>query len=97
MTRNAAHLDNFLANPIKDRIVIVDAYKDAFGETKLWEIASGKTVEEAKERFFMRFMLRGAADQEMMIAAQRNNRIKIQAIVGNARELLESDVLLLAH
>lgn len=95
MPKNPAHIDNFKASPIKDRFAIIDVTQDAVKGTIYWEVSSGKTKEEAIERFYNRFMFR-PVDQEAMQLAQKWDRLKLMKIEGNHRTLLESSLTLIA-
>ena len=95
--KNPAHLDNFLANPLLDRFAIVEVYKDAFGATKYLEWASAKSVEDAKARFYSRFMYRGPIDREMMMNASRHGRLNVvKRVRGFSDEIIEHKAMLLA-
>ena len=95
--KNPAHLDNFVANPLRDRIAIIEVYKDAFGATKYLEWASAKSIEDAKERFYSRYMLRGPMDREMMMNASINGRLNVvKRVRGASDEIIEHKALLLA-
>lgn len=93
MARNAAHLDNFKTMSAQ-RYAIVDVTREING-ARFFEIASGKTKEQAIERFYSRFMFR-TVDREMMLAAQRNNRLKLIEHDGVQRTLIENELLLIA-
>ena len=95
--KNPAHLDNFLSNPLLDRFAIVEVYKDAFGATKYLEWASAKSIEDAKARFYSRFMYRGPIDREMMMSASRLGRLNVvKRVRGFSDEIIEHKVMLLA-
>lgn len=68
---NPKHLDNFKSDKA-NRVAIFDVTQELSG-TRYFELASGKSVEEAKERLFMRFMVRGAdcaVECELIMKAQ---------------------------
>lgn len=92
MAKNPAHLDNFKTMD-KQRFAIVDVTKEITG-TRFFEIVSGKTKEQAIERFYSRFMLR-TVDQEMMLIAQKNNRLKLVKYDGIQRTLIEDQLFLI--
>lgn len=94
MNKNPAHIDNFktYANV---RFAIIDVTFDPVRGSMFFEIASGKTEEEAKERFYGRYMFR-ETDREMLEIAQRNNRLKMHKIEDNARHLVEDKLFLIA-
>lgn len=91
--KNPAHLDNFKTS--RDvRFAVVDVTNEVNG-TRYFEISSGKTREQAIERFYGRFMFR-TVDQGMMLAAQRNNRLKLHKIEYSHRTLVENELTLIA-
>lgn len=68
---NPKHIDNFKSDKA-NRVAIFDVTQELDG-TRYFELASGKDIEEAKERLLMRFMLRGAdcqTEQELIMKAQ---------------------------
>ena len=93
MAKNPAHLDNFKTTDEK-RFAIVDVTREVTG-TRFFEISSGETKEQAMERFYSRFMLR-PVDQEMMLIAQKNNRLKLIKRDGVQRTLVEDKLFLIA-
>ena len=93
MTKNPAHLDNFQTTD-NQRFAIVDVTREVTG-TRFFEISSGKTKEQALERFYSRFMLR-TTDREMMMTAQKNNRLKLIKRDGVQRTLVEDQLFLIA-
>ena len=93
MAKNPAHLDNFKTMK-NQRFAIVDVTHEILG-TRFFEISSGKTKEQAIERFYSRFMFR-TVDQEMMLIAQKNNRLKLIKYDGNHRTLVEDKLFLIA-
>ena len=93
MAKNPTHLDNFKSMS-DQRFAIVDVTNEITG-TRFFEIASGKTKEQAIERFYSRFMFR-TVDQEMMLIAQKNNRLKLLKYDGIHRTLLEDRLFLIA-
>lgn len=92
--KNPAHLDNF-KQYTGDQFRIVDVTSDAVRGTQCFTISSGKTKEQAIERFYGRFMFR-KVDQEMILTAQKYNRLKLQHIVDNHCTLIEDQLMLIA-
>ena len=91
---NAAHLDNFKSSK-PNRVAIFDVTNELDG-ARWFEIASGKDADEAKERFYSRFMIR-SVDQEMISIAQQNNRLFIAKFVpGHALKIIERRATLIA-
>lgn len=76
------------------RFAIVDVTREVMG-TRFFEISSGKTKEQALERFYSRFM-RCPADREIILAAQKNNRLKLIKRDGVQRTLVEDKLFLIA-
>ena len=85
-----SHLDNF-KSANGNRFAIVESE----GDGKYFEYASGKTTEQATERFYSRFMNR-ACDREMMLQSQRRNGLVMQHIKDNARHFVEGTLFLIA-
>lgn len=93
MAKNPAHLDNFKTS--RDvRFAVVDVTNEVNG-TRYFELSSGKTKEEAIERFYSRYMFR-TVDQYVMMVAQRNNRLKLHKIEYSHRTLIENELTLIA-
>ena len=92
---NAAHLDNFVTVTTKDQFAVVDVTFDNVLGIQFFKFSTGKTELEAKTKFYERFMHR-SVDREMMIAAQKNNRLKLQKITSSTRELIEDNLTLIA-
>lgn len=91
---NPAHSENF--QPLVfDRISICEYVQDDIKGGTWCEFANGKTVEKAKENFYMRYMLR-PVDQEMMNKAQKYDRLYVCKIEGNHRTTLEYHAKLIA-
>lgn len=92
--KNPAHLDNF-ESAASSRYAILDVTYCAVRGTVYHEFSSGKTPEQAKERFYSRFMFR-EMDREMMTLAQKHKRLILVKIEGMQRTTVEYDLLLLA-
>lgn len=92
--KNPAHLDNF-KSAASSRYAILDVTSCDVRGTVYHEFASGKTPEQAKERFYSRFMFRDC-DREMMNLAQKHKRLVLVKIEGIHRTTVEYDLLLLA-
>lgn len=93
--KNPAHLANFKTAAPR-RFAVVDVTGEWFRPGKVeFEISSGRTPEEAKERFYRRFLAR-LTDQELMLTAQRNNRLKLVRVEPGARHLVEDRLQLIA-
>ncbi len=91
---NPAHLDNF--KPLCfDRVSICEFIQDEIKGGVWFEFANGKTAEEAKERFYMRYMLR-TMDQEIINKAQKFDRLYVCKIEGNHRTTIEHNAKLIA-
>lgn len=72
---NPAHIDNFVSYA-DVKFVVYDITDDEIATRNYFQIASGKTLEEAKERFYMRYMIR-TVDHELIESAQRRNNLYI--------------------
>lgn len=92
---NPAHIDNFKSDKA-NRVAIFDVTNELFG-TKYFELASGKTLEEAKERLMMRYIIRGgkaAVEVELIMKAQ--GRMLIAQMKDNQfGEILERNATLI--
>lgn len=94
MAKNAAHIENFVSLN-NTRFAIVDVTHNAISGTQYWEISSGSNQAQATKRFYERFVARGSHDKEMMINAQKNNRLSMHKIENNHRSLVEARLFLI--
>lgn len=94
MAKSKAHLDNF-KSVADHRFAIIDVTSDAVYGTRYHEFASGKSVEQAKERFYNRFMFR-EMDREMMNLAQKHNRLILVERNGAEMHTVEYNLVMLA-
>ncbi len=96
--KNPLHSDNFAT--VGDAFEIVDISPFKAGEvTGRYLISTGRTLEEAKERFYMRYMLRGLSDtteKQIIERAQARGNLVIQEIINNQATLVERNPLLIA-
>ncbi len=95
---NPLHLNNF-SNP-GDAFEIIDISPFKAGEvTGRFLISTGRTLEEAKERFYMRYMIRGLSDtteKQIIERAQARGNLVIHEIIDNQTTLVERNPLLIA-
>lgn len=96
MARNVKHLDNFLTTAAV-RFEIADFAMDAVKGMTRYVFASGKTLEEAKERFYSRIMIRAVeAENEIVFKAQARGSLRICKVENNHSTLVDADPMLLA-
>lgn len=94
MAKSKAHLDNF-KSAAQHRFAIIDVTSCDVRGTVYHEFASGKTPEQAKERFYSRFMFR-EVDREMMNLAQKHNRLVLVERNGAEMHTVEYNLVMLA-
>lgn len=97
--KNPLHIDNFTTPG--DAFEIIDCTPYKAGEvTGRYLIATGRTLDEAKERFYARYMLRGAiestGEREIIERAQVRGNLVIQEVRANHCTLIERNPALIA-
>jgi hypothetical protein len=96
---NPIHLDNFTTPG--DAFEIIDCSPFKAGEvTGRYLIATGRTLAEAIERFYSRYMLRGAiestGEREIIERAQQRGNLVINEIRAGVSTLIERNPQLIA-
>jgi hypothetical protein len=80
-----------------NHFAIVDVTFDAVHGTRYFTISSGRTKEEAIERFYLGYMHVPPAYREIMDKSQQQNRLYLHEIKDNHRTLIEANLTLIAY